>query len=297
MLFFALCFQSLATAQPLQPVPKLSARVTDLTATLSAAEVASLDAKLAAIEQKKGSQVAVLMVNTTQPETVEQFSLRVVEAWKLGRASAQGKKVDDGVLVLVAKADRKMRIEVGYGLEGVIPDAYAKRIIAEQLGPNFKQGNFALGLSLAVDKLGSLIDGAGLPEPQAGDQGKRQAGADADPISALLEQLLPLAVVMFFASMIFGRLFGSLATGGTAAFLALGTAVSPFIAFFGAAIVAFVIASILFGNRSRAASSNGWSNRRGSRGPVFLPGGFGGGGGGFGGGGGGFGGGGASGDW
>ena len=113
-----------------QPVPRLTGRVVDLTSTLTGSERAALEQKLAALEQRKGSQVAVLMVSTTQPEALEQFSLRVAEAWKIGRA-----KTDDGIVIVVAKDDRNMRFEVGYGLEGAVPDALAKRIIAEQMTP------------------------------------------------------------------------------------------------------------------------------------------------------------------
>lgn len=302
--FFAFCLWLVsfnALAQPLQAVPKLNARVTDLTGTLSAADKSNLEAKLAAIEQSKGSQVAVLLVPTTQPEAIEQYSLRVVEAWKLGRASVQGKKVDDGVLILVAKDDRKMRIEVGYGLEGSIPDAYAKRIVAEQMAPRFRTGDFSGGVTAAVDKIAALIDGAGLPDAQpqgSGATGSHDTGDDS------LGLIIMAAFMGVVVSMIFGRFLGSLLTGGGAAFLAGGTIVPPLMAFGGAFVLTFIVASVLGAMRKGAASSpSSWSNRQGGRSaPIFFPGGgggFGGGssGGGFGGGGGGFGGGGASGDW
>ena len=119
------------------PVPALTQRVTDLTNTLSTEQQASLESKLLQFEQQKGSQIAVLIVPTTQPEDITQYALRVVENWKLGR-----KNVDDGILILIAKDDRRSRIEVGYGLEGVVPDAIAKRIVAEDMAPSFKQGDF-----------------------------------------------------------------------------------------------------------------------------------------------------------
>jgi uncharacterized protein len=316
-LLASLC--QLMQAQTLQVIPKLSARVTDLTATLSASDKAAIEGKLQAFEQRKGSQVAVLIVGTTTPEAMEQYSVRAVESWKLGRATAQGKKVDDGVLLLIVKDDRKLRIEVGYGLEGTITDALAKRIISEQIGPRFRSGDFAGGVNAGVDKIMSLIDAAGLPEPApsnsktpatgAGVGGAASGAASGDDI---LGAIIPIAVIALFTSMIFGRIFGSLATGGAAAFLAAGTAIAPPIAFGAAAVATFVLASVLFGARRGAASSPGsWNNRQGSRRgtPVFIPtgwggGGFGGGssgggggGGGFSGGGGGFGGGGASGDW
>jgi uncharacterized protein len=290
-----------AHAQPLQAVPKLSARVTDLTGTLSAGDRAAIDAKLQALEQRKGSQIAVLIVNTTAPEAIEQFSIRVVEAWKLGRANVQGKKVDDGVLLLIAKDDRKVRIEVGYGLEGSIPDAYAKRIISEQIAPRFRAGDFSGGVSAGVDKIATLIEGAGLPEVAPQSQGKASSGGQDG--EDLLGTLMPIVVIAFFTSMLFGRIFGSLATGGAAAFLTAGTAIAPPVAFGVAAIATFIFASVLLGMRRGVAASPGnWNNRRGASrsAPIFIPSGWGGGGssgGGFGGGGGGFGGGGASGDW
>ncbi len=314
MLFSVLCtvFLPVVNAQGLQTVPKLSARVTDLTGTISATDKATLESKLQAFEQRKGSQVTVLIVATTAPEAIEQYSIRVVEAWKLGRAAVQGKKVDDGVLLLVAKDDRKVRIEVGYGLEGSITDAQAKRIISEQIAPRFRAGDFVGGVNAAVDKVTGLIEGAGLPGAPSTPKAPNSSGSTSNVEDDLFGTLLPILVIAFFSSMIFGRIFGSLATGGAAAFLAAGTAIAPPIAFGVAAVGTFILASVLFGMRKGVASSPGsWNNRRGARrsAPVFIPGGWGGGGGfgggssgggggGFGGGGGGgFGGGGASGDW
>ena len=151
-------FGTLALAQNLVPVPSLQARVTDQTATLSAAQKASLEAKLTALEEQKGAQLAVLLVPSVQPESVNEYALRVVEAWKLGR-----KGVDDGVLLLVAKDDRKLRIEVGYGLEGAVNDATAKRIISETITPHFKQGDYFAGIDAGVDALASVIGGEPLP--------------------------------------------------------------------------------------------------------------------------------------
>ena len=139
-------------------IPELKSRVTDLTGTLQSSEVQALTQKLKVFEQEKGSQIAVLLVPTTSPEAIEQYSIRVVEEWKLGREG-----VDDGVLILVAINDRKMRIEVGYGLEGVIPDAIAKRIISNVMTPEFRSGNFFKGLDQAVDVLISAIRGEELP--------------------------------------------------------------------------------------------------------------------------------------
>ncbi|HVF33841.1 MAG TPA: YgcG family protein, partial [Candidatus Saccharimonadia bacterium] len=141
-------------------LPKLAARVTDLTGTLHAPQVAALEAKLAAVEQRKGSQVAVVVVPTTQPDTIEQYAVALFEHNAIGR-----KGVDDGVLLLVAKEDRKVRIEVGYGLEGAIPDLYAIRIIDEYVTPRFRNGDFYGGIDEATSALAKLIDGEALPEP------------------------------------------------------------------------------------------------------------------------------------
>ena len=142
-------------------VPPLGARITDLTATLNAQQIQALDARLAAFETKKGAQLAVLLVPTTQPETIEQFGLRVAGAWKLGR-----KGVDDGALLLVAKDDRALRIEVGYGLEGALNDATAKRIIAETITPFFKRGEFYAGIDAGTAVMMQVINGEPLLPPK-----------------------------------------------------------------------------------------------------------------------------------
>ena len=201
----------LTWAQDEQPVPKLVARVTDTTGTLNAEQRAQVEAQLAAIEQRKGSQVAVLIVPTTKPEAIEEYSLKVVEAWKLGRAQAGGQKVDDGVLLLIAKNDRKLRIEVGRGLEGAIPDALAKRIIAETIAPRFKQGDFAGGVSAGVTEIGRLIEGESLPAPWK-DGHTEASEPDLDWIGTLI-----IAVVVgLVVSAIVGRFFGAIGGGAGA---------------------------------------------------------------------------------
>lgn len=287
-----LMLHAAAAAQPLQAVPQLSARVTDLTGTLDDAQRRELEALLAAIEERKGAQVVVLMVRTTQPEAIEEYGIRVAEAWKIGRGRVDGQKVDDGVILLVAKDDRKVRIEVGYGLEGAIPDAYARRIIAEAITPRFAQGDFNGGLQAAVQSLGRLIDGEDLPAPTRG------AAPDAGEVD-WLAGLLAVFVGGMIATAVLGRLFGSMAGGAGA---------GVFAAFKGAPLLmagvlgfaAFILFLVF------AASGSGGmrpGRRAGPRGgPVIWTGGGGwgggrGGGGGFGGGGGGFGGGGASGSW
>jgi len=141
-------------------LPPLEARVTDLTGTLTAAQQSSLEDKLAAFEARKGAQIAVLIVPTTEPEDIAQFGVRLLETWKLGR-----KDVDDGAALIVAKDDRAVRIEVQYGLEGVLTDATASRIINDTIVPMFKQGDFAGGINAGVDQMLRVVDGEPLPEP------------------------------------------------------------------------------------------------------------------------------------
>ncbi len=146
------------------PVPKLESRVTDLTDTLSADQRTALERKLADFEKRKGSQIAVLLVPSTEGEAIEAFSMRVAETWKIGR-----KGINDGVIIVVAKRDRRMRIEVGYGLEGALPDIICKRIIDEQMRPLFRSGEFSAGIDAAVDSIIKSVDGEPLPAPQSGD--------------------------------------------------------------------------------------------------------------------------------
>lgn len=260
-------------------VPQFTARVIDLTHTLSISEQANLETKLQLFEEKKGSQIAVLLVPTTQPEAIEQYAIRVVDDWKVGR-----KHVDDGILVLVAKDDRKMRIEVGYGLEGAVPDLYAKRIISETMTPYFKQGDFAGGIDAAINQLIGLVEGEPLPAPS------KQSVSGAQ-----IEGLLPLLLFggmisgMFLRS-IFGTFLGSALNGGLIGSVVFFIGLS----LLGASVlgvVAFFI-TMMMGGRA----INGYSGRGGGYSSGgSSSGGFGGG---FSGGmGGGFGGGGASGNW
>ena len=166
----------LAAGTAVQPIPELVARVTDATSTLTAQQESALGAKLAALEQRKGAQIAVLIVATTSPETIEQYATRVFDAWKLGR-----KGVDDGVLILVAKDDRRERIEVAYGLEGAIPDAAAKRVAHDYMSPKFRTGDFAGGIDAGVDMLTRLIDEEPLPPPPAQDRAPSRGHAIPEP--------------------------------------------------------------------------------------------------------------------
>jgi uncharacterized protein len=266
-------------------VPPLSARVTDLTGTLSGGAVARIEARLADLEAKKGSQIVVLIVPTTQPEEIEQYGIRVAEAWKPGR-----KGVDDGAILLVAKDDRRVRIEVGQGLEGALPDAIANRIIGETITPHFKQGDYDGGVEAGVAQMISVVNGEPLPQPDR--KWERHGG---------LGNALPLLLVVVFVvsgvlRAIFGRLFGSVATGGlTAGIVWILSHVIPI--GIGAGVLAFLFALLTGGSRSGWSTGRGWGGGMGGFGGGFGGGGFGGGGGGFSGGGGGFSGGGASGSW
>ena len=279
MLLLASC---MAISQPalaeLLPVPALKARVTDLTQTLTPTERDALDAKLAAFEENKGSQIAVLLVPTTQPEDIAQYSIRVVEQWKIGR-----EKSDDGVLVLVAKNDRKLRIEVGRGLEGAIPDLYAKRIVSDVIGPKFKRGDFAGGLDAGVDSLIGLVDGEALPAPV----NRAASGIDIGNILPIL--LFGGLITGLILRSIFGTFLGSAFNGGLigGVIILLGLALSAAVVF---GIIAFFF-TMMMGSRGLGGYSGGMGGGYGGGGWS------GGGSSSWGGGGGSFGGGGASGDW
>jgi uncharacterized protein len=280
-LLFVLLFAASAWADV--AVPPLKGRVTDLTGTLKTEQVASLEQLLQSFEARKGSQIAVLMVPTTAPETIEQYALRVAEQWKIGR-----KKVDDGAILVVAKDDRALRIEVGYGLEGALNDATANRIIREVIVPRFREGDFFGGISAGVDRMIRVIDGEPLPAPAKA----------APPADEGVLQILPVLLILALVAgailrRLLGRFVGSLATGGVVGALAWLLAGALAIALL-AAIVAFFFTLM---------SGVGGSGRRyyggfpgGYGGGGWGGGGFGGGGG-FSGGGGSFGGGGASGRW
>ena len=279
-------------AQELQPIPKLSARVTDLTGTLTAEQQTALEQKLAAFESAKGSQLAVLIVPTTHPEEIEQYSIRVVEQWKLGRGSVNGKRVDDGVLLLVATGDKRVRFEVGYGLEGVLPDATCNRIIDETIKPAFRQGNYYGGIEAGLDQAMKLIQGEALPPPEQG----WQAGRGGHAVNLLPQLFIAVLIGSVVLRAVFGRTLGSAFTGLGAGVLVWLAARTLLLA--GLAGVAAFVFALLMG----LARGSGWSSAPRSGGFGGGWGGMGGGGGGFGGGGfsgggGGFGGGGASGSW
>ncbi|MCK1722489.1 YgcG family protein [Bradyrhizobium sp. 141] len=285
-LFLALTFPASADVA----IPQLTGRVVDQTGTLSSADVASLSQKLRDFETRKGSQIAVLIVPTTQPETIEQFSIRVAEAWKIGR-----KKVDDGAVLVVAKNDRHLRIEVGYGLEGALTDVTSRRIIDEIITPKFRTGDFGGGISDGVDRMIGVIDGEPLPVPSPTVN------------FGNLDDLAPIFIVTLFASIgvggffraMLGRLLGSLLTGGIIAaitwFILGSAALAAAVGLLGFIIgfVADLFSAITPGTgRSRGGS---WSS--GSSGGGWSSGSSSSDSGSFSGGGGSFGGGGASGSW
>ena len=287
---------SLAAAQGVLPVPELTARVIDQTGTLDAIQRKGLEDKLAAFEQGKGTQVVMLLVPTTQPEDIASFANRVGNAWKIGR-----KEVGDGILVIVAKDDRKVRIEVAKTLEGAVPDLAARQIIEEAITPRFRQNDFAGGLNAAADRLIARVSGEALPAPPQAQQRPAggKTGFDWFDLAIFLFFAVPIAGAVLRG--IFGRKLGSLVTGGGVGAIAMLITSSLVVA--GVAGIVALLFTLLSGGGSALGG------RRGHGGPVIFPGGFGGGGGGgggWGGGGGGgfgsggggdFGGGGASGDW
>ncbi len=261
-------------AQAEVAVPPLKQRVTDLTGTLDAQQVQALEARLAQFEKEKGAQLAVLMVPATQPETIEEYGIRVAEAWKLGR-----KGVDDGAILLVAKGDRTLRIEVGYGLEGALPDVVAKRIIDQVIIPHFKRGEFYAGIEAGLAAMMQVINGEPLPAPQ-----QHMASGKYDIESLLFVAFGLVVVVGGMLRALLGRFPAAVLTGGLLGAIAWFIVAQVLIALF-VGLMAFVF--VLLGGMGRGFS--GYSGGGG------LGGGFGGGG--FSGGGGGFGGGGASGRW
>ncbi|MGC3961956.1 MAG: TPM domain-containing protein [Rhodocyclaceae bacterium] len=257
LLALCLCVASVwCAAQELAAIPPLTAHLTDTTGTLSEAERVELESRLVTIEQQTGSQVAVLMVPTTQPEDIAAYGIRVADAWKVGR-----KNVDDGVILILAKDDRRLRIEVGRGLEGAIPDAIANRIIAEAIAPKLQRGDFHAGIAAGIERIAAQIGGEGLPPPSA----QRGQGDDLSPL------FWPLLLFVLFVVV-------SILRGGRR---------SSYYASRGSTVGGIATGAILDSiARNAGRGRGGWGGG----------GGFGGGGG-WGGGGGGFGGGGSSGSW
>lgn len=283
ILAFTLCCSFTAAAQV--PVPPLTGRVTDQTATLTPEQQTALEQTLQTFEARKGSQIAVLIVPSSEPETIEQYALRVAEQWKLGR-----KKVDDGAILVVAKNDRTVRIEVGYGLEGALNDATSKRIISEIIVPRFKQGDFYGGITAGVGQMIRVVDGEPLPQPAT------------QPTDNTVGQFFPILILLALVvgtvlRSVLGRFPGALATGGVVGVLAWLVAGTAAIAL-AAGVIALLFTLLTGGTGGRGAGGHYLGGYRGGLGRGgFGGGGFGSGGGGFSGGGGGFGGGGASGRW
>jgi uncharacterized protein len=292
VLALLLCWAFAVTAFAQVAVPPLTGRVVDKTATLSPDATARLEEKLKAFEARKGSQIAVLLVPTTQPETIEQFALRVAEAWKVGR-----KKVDDGAILLVAKIDRKLRIEVGYGIEGALNDVTAKRIIDEIITPKFKNSDFSGGIEDGVDRMIRVIDGEPLPAPKP--QHEWQSSDSFNP-EDLFNPVIIIAALALSGIMhsLLGRLLGALATGGLVGLIAW-LMISSWFAGVIAGLLAFLFALVSDTlawsggggsghSSSSSGSGSGWSSGSSSSSSSDS---------GFSGGGGSFGGGGASGSW
>src|ERR1700730_9467999 len=188
-------------------VPPLVGRVVDQTGTLSSTEIASLNQTLRDFEARKGSQVAVLIVPTTDPESIEQYSIRVAEAWKIGR-----KKIDDGALLIIAKNDRHLRIEVGYGLEGALTDVTTKRIIDEDITPKFKSGDFAGGVSAGINRMIRVIDGENLPAPEPAHWQSPGMFNSIDAVNPFSIFVIIIMGTILRAAL--GRLIGAVVTGG-----------------------------------------------------------------------------------
>ncbi len=302
-LWLAATAASVALAQGVRPIPALTSHVIDQTSTLDASQRQALDAKLTAFEQKRGTQVVVLIVDSTLPEDIAAFAQRVGDNWKIGRQN-----IGDGLLLVVAREDRKVRIETTKALEGAIPDLAARQVIDTAITPRFRQGDYIGGLNAGTDQLMALIEGEKLPAPQqrGGAAGSAQAGFNWLDTAIFLFFLVPIGARVL--SGMLGRKLGAVATGGAAGVLAWLFSASLVIA--GLAAVAGLIVALVVGVASlaRPGRSSGWSRGAGYGGALGggLGGGFGGGGwsggggggGGFSSGGGGnFGGGGASGDW
>lgn len=289
-----LCVMGGGAAQAQQAVPALTSHVVDTTSTLTVAQREALEARLSEFEKTSGAQVVVLLVPSTQPEDIASYANRVANAWKIGR-----RDIGDGLLLIVAVQDRKLRIEVAKTLEGAIPDLLAKRIIDETLTPRFKQGDYAGGIDAGLTRIMGLIRGEALPEPRH-TSGKNAAGFDWMELGIFLFVAVP--VIGAVARSVLGNRLGALATGGVAGGIAMLLTASLLIAgLAGVAAMIFTLVQNTPGLRNnglqRGGRNGGWGHG-GGFGGGGRGGGGGFGGGGFGSGGGGdFGGGGASGDW
>jgi len=271
-----------AQAEDVVPVPVLTGRVIDQTATLTTAQADALSAKLDAIERGRGTQIVVLIVPTARPEDIFSFAQRVAATWKIGR-----REVGDGIVIAVAKNDREANIQVAATLQGAIPDVLAGRIINEQMAPAFRNGDYAGGLNAAIDRIAALVAGEKLPAPSARPTATAQArgvrGFDWSQLAIFAFIVVP--IVGRVLGSVMGRKLGALATGAAVGAIGWWLTASVLIAM-AAGVVALLYAAL--------SGLGGMGRRGGFGGPVIFPGGFGGGGfgggggGGFGGGGGGF---------
>ena len=253
LLALLLCWASVALA--LVAVPPLVGRVVDQTGTLTSGDIASLNQTIRSFEARKGSQIAVLVVPTTDGEAIEQFSLRVAEAWKIGR-----KKIDDGAVLVIAKNDRHLRIEVGYGLEGALTDVTTKRIIDEEITPKFKSGDFAGGVSAGLNKMIRIIDGEKLPEPEPPHWQHQTGLFDVD---AMFNPFLLIPVFLFGGLMrtMLGRLVGAGVGGGVVMLIAWFLFGSLAAAIFAGLIAVFFVlfSDTIVSSSPGSSGSGGWS--------------------------------------
>jgi uncharacterized protein len=294
-IWLALCFGLTlgpAQAQDLLPVPALSGRVIDQTATLDAAQRQAMEQHLANVEREIGSQLVVLIVASTQPEDIAAYAQRVADQWKIGR-----REVGDGLLIVVAKNDRRVRIEVAKALEGAVPDLAARQIITETISPAFKRNDFAGGLNAAIDRLAGRIKPEGLPQPDV-RRGGSVFGSDFGWEELAIFFFVAVPIIGSVLTSLFGRKFGGVLTGGAAGGVAWVLTASALLAALAGFVALFLVGVMGFGAAGRRSGGHGGGP------PIIWGGGgsgWGGGGsdGGFssGGGGGDFGGGGASGDW
>jgi uncharacterized protein len=281
-LFLSFAAPAADVTEPI-PVPKLTGRVVDLTGTLTREERDSLSARLKAFEDARGSQVAVLMVPSIGPETIEEFAGRVTDEWKLGR-----KGVDDGALFVIAKQERKMRIHTGRGVQGTLTDALSKRIVADIVAPKFRTGDFAGGIIAGTDAIMKAIEGEQLPLPEPKKRKVATSSGSVENFFWLAIFLVPVVASML--TKLLGRFFGSTLAGGVtglAAWVIFGSAIIAGVVAVVALIFAFASGGKSFLSGGRGWGGGGWSSGGGSSG----------GGGSFSGGGGSFDGGGSSGDW
>jgi uncharacterized protein len=261
LLALFLCWTQAALADV--AVPPLTGRVVDLTGTLSNAEIAAQSQRLAELEKRKGSQIAILIVPTTQPETIEQYSIRVAEAWKIGR-----RKIDDGALMVIAKNDHKLRIEVGYGLEGALTDVTARRIIDEVIAPRFRSGDFVGGINAGLTRIIGVIDGEPLPAPAP--EASHGQDLDWNTLSSFAPFFIVGAIVVGgFLRALFGTLLGSVAAGGIVGVIAWLLAGSLALAVVtGGVAFVFVLIAGSFASmgppgRGYGPSAGGWSGSGG----------------------------------